>query len=62
MTLDLYMGPVEAPHIEVNPLDETVDLVWERPSFRKVVSLLGMEELRLLVARAMSVVNGETVA
>lgn len=57
--IDGFYGGATAPTVEVNPIDQTVDLVWEDGPVRLVVSLAAIEELRLLMQRAIEAVQGE---
>ncbi len=59
--VDFCLGPVEAPSVEVNPIDRTVDLVWGKP-FRSVIILKNLDELRVLMNRVIEAVQGERLA
>jgi hypothetical protein len=56
MKLDIYLGTVKAPEVEVSPITGSIDLVWSKEGGRVVVSLRDEKELRLLVQRAIEAV------
>lgn len=60
-TLDFHLGPEKAPAVEINPIDKTVDLVWESSEARTIITLRNLKELRVLMTRAIEAVQSEHI-